>query len=958
MNRAHRTWRFGLMLILVAAACSVGAGAPEAVLGRLGVTKGICVVLGDRGCELALGLARESQLTVYVQLGKAEDVRAACEAADAAGLYGTRIYVAKGSPSRIGLADNYADAVVTLGGLTPSKAEVLRVLRPGGKALVGNAELTKPFPEGMDDWSHNYHGPDNNTQSRDRLARAPYLTQFIVEPRYGPAPQNTVASGGRVFMAFGNVAWHPREEPWLDTLVALNGFNGTMLWKRKLPSGIMVDRSTMIATPKTLYLADDESCKLLDPETGEVRDEIVAPTNLAGGTFWKWMALDGGVLYALVGQAEPPDKVKRWKRRGHGWPWGGISDGYNAKKYPWGFASTLFAIDPKTKKVLWHHTEAQPIDSRCICMKNGRIYLGAYGSTLACLDSRNGREVWRRTAATHPDLFKAMGAFNHGHGYRSGWKSSAYLRCSDKALYFCGPQVYNVSAVSADDGHHLWTYPAKINPHVVIRGDGLYIIGAQGIKSDTKKLDQMTGQVLANYGMPRRACTRATGSVDSIFFRSHGDGTDRLDMTTGKTQWLSPMRPSCFTGVVIANGHLYWVPWVCDCNLQMFGAICCAPAGDFKFDQAARQAERLEPGSGAANAPFAVAEADWPTYRANNLRTATTEAVVPAKAGLLWAFKPKSVFAATAPVAAGGLVLVGGSDGIVRALDAASGAPRWRAYTGGAVRYPPALAGGRALVGSGDGYAYAFEAATGRRLWRFRAAPVERRIRIYDSLLSTWPVSGGVLVEGDTACFAAGINNFDGTHVYAVDAATGKLRWHNATAGGVGASFGRGAGAQGDLLLLDGKLYMAGGSAASPAVFDIKTGSCVSRGGGGRRGRELVFAETRDKRGQLQRRVNVVGQPLYSDPENPVYSREVKWDTPVVHAKNADLSCHQRGGGWQIVATERGRRGLRAPRASNRELWAQPLPGEPVRWAVAVDAKGRIVVTLRDGRVLCFGDDT
>ena len=63
-------------------------------------------------------------------------------------------------------------------------------------------------------------------------------------------------------MAFGHVAWKERAEPWLDTLVAVNGFNGTMLWKRKLTSGIMVDRSTMIATPTTLYLADELFIKI------------------------------------------------------------------------------------------------------------------------------------------------------------------------------------------------------------------------------------------------------------------------------------------------------------------------------------------------------------------------------------------------------------------------------------------------------------------------------------------------------------------------------------------------------------------------------------------------------------------------------------------------------------------------------------------------------------------------
>ena len=211
---------------------------------------------------------------------------------------------------------------------------MLRVLRPGGKALLGREVLTKPLPDGSDDWSHHYHGPDNNPQSNDALVRAPYLTQFVAEPRYAPAPQNVVASAGRVFMAFGHVAWKQRAEPWLNTLVAVNGFNGTLLWKRDLTSGIMVDRSTMIATPTALYLADEKSCKLLDPATGRLLDEITVPADLTGGTFWKWMALSDGVLYALVGEQEPLDAVKRWRRTAGGWPWNEISDGFNANDPP------------------------------------------------------------------------------------------------------------------------------------------------------------------------------------------------------------------------------------------------------------------------------------------------------------------------------------------------------------------------------------------------------------------------------------------------------------------------------------------------------------------------------------------------------------------------------------------------------------------------------------------------
>ena len=487
-------------------------GAAE-VIEKVGARRGICVVLGDKDGKLAVDLARRGELTVFVQLPDAAAVAAARRAADAAGFYGKRIFVDEGSGARVHLADNVADVLVVAGGAAETaKEEVLRVLRPGGTALVGGEEYTKPLPEGTDDWSHHYRGPDNNPQSTDRLARAPYLTQFIVEPRYGPCPQACVASGGRVFMAFGHVAWHEREEPWLNTLVALNGYNGAALWKRALPAGIMVDRGTIVATPTTLYLADHESCKLMDAATGKVTGQIAPPAELTGGTFWKWIALSDGVLYALVGKPDPMDPTTRWRRRHHGWPWGGISKGYNEPEYRWGFARTLLAIDPKTRKVLWHYQTDPPIDSRALCMSNGRIYLCSFGSYLACLDAKSGKEIWRKAGDEAAALFKKVGPFSKGHGYRTGWKSTIYLRCSDKALYFSGPQVHNLTAVAAENGSYLWSRKAQINMHVVIRDDGLYSIGGQGTRGQTHKLDPMTGEVLAKYEVSRRACTRVPRS--------------------------------------------------------------------------------------------------------------------------------------------------------------------------------------------------------------------------------------------------------------------------------------------------------------------------------------------------------------------------------------------------------------------------------------------------------------
>jgi outer membrane protein assembly factor BamB len=940
-------WLCSLPSLQAADAAKIGAS-----LQRLGgVTRGICVLLGDAECRQAIALARHTELTLYVQLPTAAEVEAAARAADAAGLYGTRIYVEKGTPARIGMADHVADALWAANNLADLDVrEVARVLRPGGKADLGHAFGGADFATGqlvgVDDWSHHYHSPDNNPQSLDKLARAPYLTQFIAEPRYAPAPQAAVSAAGRLFMAFGHVAWHEREEPWLDTLVAVSGYNGTLLWKRPLPTGIMVDRSTMIATPKTLYLADDKSCKLIDAATGDTRGEIVAPAGVTDGTFWKWMALESNVLYALIGPAEEPDAVARWKSPGHGWPWTGISKGYNDPQYRWGFAKTLLAIDPQTKKTLWTHQEDPPIDARSLCMKNGRIYYCSFGHYIVCLDAKTGKPIWRRTAEKDPDVFKAIGPYRPGHGYIGGWKSTVYLKCTDKALYFVGPQVEWLTALSAEDGRVLWKHQAK-DLHIVVRDDGLYTIGPQNSTDATKKLDPMTGVVLATYQINRRACTRATGSIDSIFFRAH-EGTGRFDVGGGAMQWMSTMRPSCHVGVVVANGHLYWIPWACDCNLQMYGLMGCGPAGDFKFDQPASESERLEKPATATGEPakFAASPGDWPTYRADNTRAGRSDVEVPEQMKPLWRFEPKAAVEPTAPVAAGGLVFFGGSDGVVRAIDAASGKPAWTAYTGGGVRFPPTIAAGRALVGSDDGWVYAFEAANGKMLWRFRAAPAERRIPVFGALRSTWPVSTGVLVDKDTAYFAAGMTDTDGTHVYALDAATGAIRWQNNTCGHLDQVSRRGVACQGEMLLSDGRLYLAGGNSVGAAAFDAATGRCLNQsptGIGARapRGRELTLVGAT---------VNVSGQPFYSQPGAPVYDKSVEWQPMRVQAKNVEVTCPR-------LATDKGPQTklmLRKP-GSDTPAWSHTLPAEPVRWGMAVDAQGRVIVALRNGQVVCFG---
>ena len=978
------------------------------VLKSIGVKRGICVLLGETACEVALELVRESELLIYIQLPQSKDVEKARRIADDAGFYSTRIFVEKGPLKKLHLADNIADAVVAVGrARRVPREEVLRVLRPQGKALIGRKALSKPFPEGLDDWSHPYHGPDNNPLSQDRLIRAPYMTQFLADPRYGPAPQLAVTAGGRLFKAFGHVAWHEREEAFLNTLVAFSGFNGTMLWKRPLPEGLMVHRNTMIATPETLFLGDDKSCKLIDAVTGETKGEIIPPVNVAGGTFWKWMALEDGVLYALLGEDEQKDETMRWKRQAHGWPWTGISKGYNQSEQPWGFGRNLLAIDPKTKKVLWHYREDEPMDGRAVCMKNGRIFAFQFGTYLTCLDSRTGQVLWRKTKDSAPELFETLGEYLPRQSWQTNWRTTVYLKCSDSALYFAGPQLGKLLAVSAEDGQILWQHPYD-NFQLIIYPDALYAISGPWGNNLSKKFDPLTGEVLAELPTGRRACTRPTATSDSILFRAMG-GSVRFDLASARPRWLSPMRPPCHDGVTVANGLLYWWPFACDCQLTLNGFTCVGSAGGFDFTPKSSLSSRFEKGPGKITPEQSQSEsdADWPTFRANNQRTTTSRAVVSETSDQLWLTKPSALRSVrlTAPVTAGGLVLLAGSDGVVRALDSDTGREQWKAFTGGEIRIAPTIWKDRVLVGSGDGWVYCFEAATGRLLWRFRAAPAERNIPVYGKILSTWPAASGVLVEDGTAYVAAGLVNYDGTYVYALDPATGNVRWCNDTSGHLDADANTGVSVQGHLLLYEDKLYLAGGNAVSPAVYDIQNGRCLNDPV------PLANTESTSPRGWelflVGNRVIACGSPFYTRPDIPVYDHTVTKKLlhastgrrDVVWIDNNKLLCYEpleKGALSRCVTDEKTPRHIiqawgefkvsekpiwqnsypesiavalttnavvvadaskvTAIELSNGDpLWSQTLPSAPVPWGMAVDRNGRVILSLVDGRVLCIG---
>lgn len=160
------------------------------------------------------------------------------------------------------------------------------------------------------------------------------------------------------------------------------------------------------------------------------------------------------------------------------------------------------------------------------------------------------------------------------------------------------------------------------------------------------------------------------------------------------------------------------------------------------------------------------------------------------------------------PAAANGLIYVG-VDQSLAAFDASTGALRWSGATGDVVWSTPTISGGSAYVGSSDHNVYAFDATSGTLRWSaptadrvYASAPVAAGGMVYVGSLdgrvhaldaasgaARWTFTTGRALTG-SAAIANGvvfIGSLDGTF-YALDAATGAALWSDAVGRPIGSS--------------------------------------------------------------------------------------------------------------------------------------------------------------------------
>jgi outer membrane protein assembly factor BamB len=555
------------------------AKAAREILSRTKLNEGFCVDLGAGEGDLALELARQSDLHIYALEPDPKRAAIARRKIDAAGLYGVRVTVHQARPEAAPYPEYFANLVVSSVSLSGDSDEAIdkeahRLQRPfGGKicqGAPGSMQVeTRGGLTGSGSWTHQNSNPANTLCSDDSLIKGPLSmfwfrdVEFEVPNRHGQGPAPLYHEG---FMVIGGV----------DGLCCLDAYNGRRLWTYPL-KGLLADYDGIhhdVGIGETsgvfclgdgaVFVRQRDRCYRIALATGKLLGEFKTPAAAEDvDRDWGYLAYSDGVLFGSVAN------------RAHA-----VSPRYKLSGLR--TESVLFfAMDPKTGRVKWSYAPRGSIRHNAIAIADARVYLidrplipedhvanprrnGKHvakltqdkipSGTLVAFSAASGAEIWRHetkvfgtqlsVSEEHSVLLMNYQAVRHG--------------------FFALPsEIGNrLAAFDIESGRPLWDREAKYRSRPLINGDTIY---AQGGAWNLKSGEPVSFDLGRSYG-----CGQISASKYLMLFRSATLGY--LDLTRGSgTENYGGIRPGCWINAIPAGG-IVLVPdgsSKCRCSYQM-----------------------------------------------------------------------------------------------------------------------------------------------------------------------------------------------------------------------------------------------------------------------------------------------------------------------------------------------------------------------------------------------------
>jgi outer membrane protein assembly factor BamB len=177
--------------------------------------------------------------------------------------------------------------------------------------------------------------------------------------------------------------------------------------------------------------------------------------------------------------------------------------------------------------------------------------------------------------------------------------------------------------------------------------------------------------------------------------------------------------------------------------------------------------------------------ADWPTWRADAGRSASTNEQLPSELHLQWSRPLGKLTSAWAedvrlqfdaiyhPIVVNKTMYVSSSrNDSLSAYATDTGELKWRFFADGPIRFAPVIHKDRIYFGADDGHFYCLNLADASLRWKHRVAPSPRLALGSERLTSVWPMRGGPVLVGSTIYFTVGVWPFEGTTLQEFDTET------------------------------------------------------------------------------------------------------------------------------------------------------------------------------------------
>ncbi len=787
--------RFNILVLTILAIFGGGLYADSAddFIAGSGIKGGFVVHVGCGDGKLTAALRTSDAFIVHGLDTDRANVQKAREHI-LTGKYAGTVSVAEFDGKHLPYIDNMVNLIVCSQKYDILREEILRVLCPGGVALLKDEKITKSRPKSYDEWTHYLHDPYNNAVSKDSAIKPPIKhLQWKAGPMYSRHHDKSathlpalVSARGRVFYIIDNgprasVLW-----PANFQLIARDAFNGVVLWQKDIEQWIDhlaygVKKGPAVNTRRLVVIGDHVYVTLgvfapvtkLDARTGKVIKVY------KGTEKTEEILVKDGVLYMIINPSVS-DKApnKHWLLE------------QNPKK--------VMAVKESDGTILWQN-ELSWIAPSTLTVGRNNVYL-CNGPQIIAYNQETGKELWksqqlpwREQMPTYfaPTMVAVPGAVLYVGG--ENWHEHA----GSKGLMTC---------LDGQTGKIKWQQPHLPSGYqspqdVFVIGNRVWCgsLNSKPGEFDTKypEVSPSTGEFISynletgepEKTIPRGAdcywfhhrCHRAKATEN--FFLTSRTGIEMINTRTGKWSLHHWIRGACLYGIMPANGLIYAPPHPCACypeaKLSGFNAVSGPRDTDNIVDlsKSARlvKGPAYADGTGNINDPVAV-ESDWPTYRGNSARSGSTE--IPVKTDLKTQWELKIGGKLSQPVVAGGKVFVSAVDQhTLYAIDQSSGKIAWKYITGGRIDSPPTIYKGMALLGSADGFVYCLLASDGALAWRFRAAPYDQRLMVWEQLESVWPVHGSILIRNDVAYLIAGRSMFldGGLTLYLLDPLTAEV---------------------------------------------------------------------------------------------------------------------------------------------------------------------------------------